>query len=114
MNHGLSAQAVAGIREVFAGFPAIERVVLYGSRAKGNYKPGSDIDLTLHGAALTGALLGRIADALDDLLLPCRFDLSRYADLANESLRDHIARVGWVLYERGRVPDDQRDRAGGP
>jgi predicted nucleotidyltransferase len=58
---------VAKIRGVLATFPAVERAVLYGSRAMGNFKPGSDIDLTLHGDDLTARMLGDIAEALDDL-----------------------------------------------
>lgn len=75
MNHGLSDSTVAKIRGVLARFPAIDKAVLYGSRAKGNYRPGSDIDLTLQGAMLTPRLL---ADALDELLLPYSIDLSLF------------------------------------
>lgn len=100
MNHGLSDLTVAKIKGVFEGFPAVEKVVLYGSRAKGNYKPGSDIDLTLFGSGLSSRLLADIADALDDLLLPYSIDLSIFADLNHAELHEHIERVGVVLYER--------------
>ena len=46
-NHGLTDATVAQIHEVFARHPEVEKAVLYGSRAKGNFKPGSDVDLTL-------------------------------------------------------------------
>ena len=49
MNHGLPSQTVEKIHTVFSRFPAIEKAVLYGSRAKGTHKTGSDIDLTLYG-----------------------------------------------------------------
>ena len=100
MNHGLPAPAVVAIHGVFSHFPALESAVLYGSRAKGNYKPGSDIDLTLHGKDLTTATLADIADKLEDLLLPYTFDLSIFATLGHPELRDHIERVGVVFYER--------------
>ena len=50
MNHGLTSGTVDRIRSVLARFPQVEKAVLYGSRAKGNYKRGSDIDLTLYSA----------------------------------------------------------------
>ena len=103
MVHGLSDETVAKIRAVFARFPEVEQAVLYGSRAKGNARPGSDIDLTLFGSQLDLSLLGQIDDALDDLLLPCRFDLSLYPRLSHPDLLDHIRRVGVTFYEKTPV-----------
>jgi uncharacterized protein len=100
MSHGLHPKTVASIRAVFERFREIEKAVLYGSRAKGTFKPGSDIDLTLFGKCLTTSRLGDIAEALDDLLLPYTIDLSIYADLNHAKLREHIDRVGVVFYER--------------
>jgi len=100
MNHGLPAPAFAAICGVFSRFPALESAVLYGSRAKGNFHPGSDIDLSLHGKGLTTAILADIAEALDELLLPYEFDLSIFATLDHPELRDHIERVGAVFFER--------------
>jgi predicted nucleotidyltransferase len=99
MNHGLSDATVKKIRDVLAGFPEVEKAVLYGSRAKGTFKPGSDIDLTLCGAELSFRLLARIDAALDDLLLPYEIDLSRLTELNNPALIDHIQRVGLPIYE---------------
>ena len=100
MNHGLSPATVAKIRGVLSRHPEVERAILYGSRAKGNYKRGSDIDLTLAGASLTEDIRGRIDDELDNLLLPYTFDLSILADLTHPDLLDHIRRVGVVIYEK--------------
>lgn len=100
MNHGLSTPTVEKIHGVLARFPAVDKAVLYGSRAKGNYKPGSDIDLTLFGPALTHRMLADIADVLDDLLLPYDIDLSLFADIDNEALREHVGRIGQVFYQR--------------
>lgn len=93
---------MAQIHRVFSRFPAVEKVFLYGSRAKGNYKRGSDIDLALFGHELDH-LVGRIDDELDDLLLPYQFDLSVFAELTHAELIDHIRRVGVVFYERTPV-----------
>ncbi len=100
MNHGLSEKTVERISEVLARFPEVERAVLYGSRAKGNFRPGSDIDLTLQGRDLDQRLLARIDDALDDLLLPYCFSLSLFAKITDPAVTAHIERVGVVFYEQ--------------
>ncbi|WP_347989827.1 nucleotidyltransferase domain-containing protein [Methylomonas sp. AM2-LC] len=100
MHHGLSDETLQKIRGVFAHFQAIEKAVLYGSRAKGNYKTGSDIDLVLYGTELTADRLWQIMDALDDLMLPYCIDLSLFAQLDHELLIKHIEQAGKVFYER--------------
>lgn len=80
--------------------PRINRVVLYGSRAKGNYKPFSDVDITLVGDELTHEDLNRIILAIDDLLLPYLFDISIFHQLKNDTLIDHINRRGIVIYDK--------------
>jgi predicted nucleotidyltransferase len=70
MSHGLSPDTVLRIKAVLAGYPAIEKAVLYGSRTKGLHRPGSDIDLAVFGDDLDFGLRTRLAQELDDLLLP--------------------------------------------
>jgi predicted nucleotidyltransferase len=100
MNHGLTDETVLRIQTTFSHFPEVEKALLYGSRAKGNYKPGSDIDLTLLGAALDQPTLARIADALDNLLLPYRIDLSIFEKITETDILGHIQRVGVTFYEK--------------
>lgn len=88
-------------RTLFALYPDIEKVVVYGSRALGNCKEGSDIDLTIVGKALHRKQLNRIILALDDLMLPWQIDLSLFHDIDNAELVDHIQRVGCDLYVKG-------------
>jgi len=109
MNHGLSDATVAKICGVLARFPAVEKAVLYGSRARGNYKKGSDIDLTLFGDALTSGLCSKIESDLDDLLLPYTIDLSVFHELTNPGLREHIEREGVPFYERAAQCSGQKD-----
>jgi predicted nucleotidyltransferase len=99
--HGLSQTTVTRLQGVFAAFPEIEEAVLFGSRAKGTFKPGSDIDLALKGKALTFHALGKIDDAVDDLLLPYEVDLLHYDTLKHVKLREHIDRVGVSFYRAG-------------
>lgn len=99
MKYGLPEKTINAIQHIFSKFAEIESAVLYGSRAKGNYKKGSDIDLTLHGK-LTFETLLKIENELDDLLLPYSIDLSMFSQISNPDLREHIAKVGIVFYKR--------------
>lgn len=98
MQFGLKPDTIARINGVLAAHPEIEQAMLYGSRAKGNYRAGSDIDLCLEGDALTLTQLLEIENELDDLLLPYKIDLSLHHALDNPELIDHIRRVGVVFY----------------
>ncbi len=99
-DFGLSSKAISKIREVFSENPAVEQVIIYGSRAKGDHRPESDIDLTITGSAATWHDLQTIELKIDDLLLPYKADLSLYDHIDNENLIDHIKRVGKVFYEK--------------
>jgi len=101
MRFGLHEKTIQQITSVLARYPQVENALLYGSRAKGTYKTGSDIDLTLVGnEALTLEILYLIMDDLDDLLLPYSFDLSLFHDIEDPEVVEHIRRVGKVLYEK--------------
>ena len=94
MSFGLSNDIITRIHSVFRKYPEIENATLYGSRAKGNYNPYSDIDLTFEGKNISLNLIYQIAVDLDDLLLPYFFDLSIKEKITNPDLLDHIKRVG--------------------
>jgi len=83
---------------VFEQEPTLSEVILYGSRAKGTHRPGSDIDLTLKGASLTTKGLVNLSCKIDDLLLPYEVDLSIFDHIDNQDLVDHINRVGKVVF----------------
>ena len=101
MRYGLPETTIQAIYGVLGKFPAVAKAVLYGSRAKGNFRNGSDIDLTLLGGPeLDLQMLGRIMDAIDDLLLPYTFDLSILANIKDQDVLDHIKRVGVIFYEK--------------
>lgn len=101
MKYGLSEETIEKISGVLTRHPSVEKAVLYGSRAKGTFKPGSDIDLSLYGGTITSNELGEIDSELDDLLLPYTFDLLIFDTLKQINLRAHIERVGKIFYERG-------------
>lgn len=100
---GLKEQHINAICQCFAQYPTIERVIVYGSRAMGNFKPGSDIDLTIVGSLDYSQLL-KLENELDDLLLPYKVDLSLHHQIHNPGLLDHIKRVGKLFYSREISP----------
>ena len=73
---GLPPATLETIRRILAEVPAVKRAVIYGSRAKGTYRPGSDIDLALFGDGLDLDTLGKIATRLDESPIPYQVDLS--------------------------------------
>lgn len=91
---GLPEESIAKICNIFSQYPQIENIVLYGSRAKGNYRPGSDIDLSILAENLTLSDLLAIENQIDDLLLPWSVDLSPPHKIDNPALVEHINRVG--------------------
>ncbi|MGE4506073.1 MAG: nucleotidyltransferase domain-containing protein [Desulfovibrionaceae bacterium] len=100
---GLPPGELALLREVFARHPRVDKVVLFGSRAKGTARPSSDVDLAVTGSATTPLAmdLEALALDLDELPLPYRFDLVSLDGIRRQPLAEHIGRVGVVLYERG-------------
>ena len=95
---GLDLATQQQINQTFAVFPQIERVTLYGSRAKGNYRPGSDIDLAISAHGMTQDQLCDLENRLDDLLLPYKIDLCLIDQIDNPDVLAHIERVGQVFY----------------
>jgi predicted nucleotidyltransferase len=102
MKFGLKKETVDKINNIFAKYPQVEEVVLYGSRAKGDFKNGSDIDLALKGGKLDSLIVNKIRLEVDDLLLPYSFDISLLKEIDNPDLIDHIKRRGVVFYSSCR------------
>jgi len=98
--YGLKDIHINKIQSVFANYSNIEKAILYGSRAIGNFRNGSDIDLTLIGENLDLSSLFKIENDIDDLLLPYKTDISIFQKIENPELVDHINRVGKVFYEK--------------
>lgn len=101
LRFGLTEKTIAEINDVLAQHPEVDQAILYGSRAKGNYRRGSDIDLTLVGESdLTLNVLFRIMDEIDDLLHPYMVDLSIFRHISDPDVIDHIQRVGALFYQK--------------
>lgn len=97
---GLKPEILKLLTMVFTSYEELEAVVLYGSRAKGTYHAGSDIDITLQGENLNDTLVGKIEGEIDNLLLPYSFDISLWSQIDNAELRKHIERMGIIIYQR--------------
>ncbi len=100
MKYGLSQSVIQKICAVLTRYPQVEKAILYGSRAKGNYKRGSDIDLALIGRDLTLNVIYRILDDFDELFLPYTIDLSIFDDISDPDVIDHSQRVGVTFYQK--------------
>lgn len=100
MKYGLKESVLGDIINVFAKQAKIDKVLLNGSRAKGNYKKGSDIDLALFGEDLNLQDLHKILLELDQLYLPYEVDLVIFEKIKNEDLIGHINRIGIAIYEK--------------
>ncbi|GAB3979137.1 nucleotidyltransferase domain-containing protein [Spirosoma terrae] len=100
MPYGLIDNDLARIVDVLAMNGRVEQAVLFGSRAKGTHKPGSDVDIALKGADLTLNDLLALSVALDELWIPLRVDLLLYNRIDEPALLDHIDRVGKNLMLR--------------
>lgn len=100
MNFGLSEKTINKINSVFEKHLEIDEVIIYGSRAKGNFREGSDIDITLKGKTISYTILSKINQEIDDLNTPYLFDISVFETLESNDFIDHINRVGKTFYSK--------------
>lgn len=100
MNYGLTAEDIKQITGVFAAYPAVQKVVIFGSRAMGNYKPGSDIDLAITGDTLTFDDILQLHSQLEKLDTLYSFDMQNINTINDPAVIDHIKRVGKDFYTK--------------
>ncbi len=99
MAYGLTERDLAHILSALRQFPQIEQALIFGSRAKGTCKTGSDVDLVIKGKAITYQDVTRLSDLLNERFpLPYFFDVAHYEDIDNPALIAHIDRVGQIVY----------------
>jgi predicted nucleotidyltransferase len=101
MKYGLTQQDIDQLQAAFQQFEEIEQVLVFGSRAKGNSKAASDVDLALKGRTISSETVRGLRAVLDDLPLPYFFDVVDYKAIGNKELVAHIDRVGKVIYAAG-------------
>ncbi len=96
---GLYPNSYKQILSIFQKHENIEKVIIYGSRAKGNYREGSDIDLTILGNLNYDELI-QLKLEFEESNIPYLIDISIFNDLQSESLKEHINRVGKIFYNK--------------
>lgn len=101
-NFGLSEKTTETLRDFFTKFPEIKMVKIYGSRAIGNYRNGSDIDFALFGDFDKNSIK-KISIEADELNIPYMFDITDYSAIQNNELKEHIDRVGKVFFEKTKI-----------
>lgn len=98
MSLELDTHIIEKIRSVMQGYTDIKHLVLFGSRAKGLAKNGSDIDLAIMGSEIGFRELCKLGAKLDELDLPYKIDIINYDSITNQALKEHIDRVGIELF----------------
>jgi len=100
MKFGLEQRVIDTISAVLEQQPKVDKAIVFGSRAMGNHRPGSDIDIALKGAELNAKDVLNLYTALDDQGITYKFDLLNYHTIKEPALIDHIDRVGIEMYSR--------------
>jgi predicted nucleotidyltransferase len=101
---GLFEADLQNVVSVLTQFPEVEYASIFGSRAKGNYKNGSDVDIALKGKQLSFMILAQINSILnEETSMPYRFDVLNYETITNNELKEHIDRVGLVIYHKNNA-----------
>ncbi|TPW18051.1 MAG: prolyl aminopeptidase [Halothiobacillaceae bacterium] len=95
---GLSTTILSDLQRVFSAYPEIDKVVIFGSRAKGTFKNGSDIDLAVFAPTLSDQRFTQLWDELDALPLVFKMDLLHWDRLSNQRLKEKISVEGALLY----------------
>ncbi|WKV11940.1 nucleotidyltransferase domain-containing protein [Marivirga harenae] len=100
MSFGLPNSLIEKITKILQNYPEVEEALIYGSRAKGNYREGSDIDMVLKGEQLTESIKNQIFWEIDELNSPYTLDLSNYQGITSKELIQHIGRVGKPFFQK--------------
>lgn len=98
---GIADKSYHLLLDTFSKYPEVEQVILFGSRAKGNYKKGSDIDLTIRGKKCKLETALNISAIVNEQLpIPYYVDIVDYNTLTHRELKEHIDRVGVLFFEK--------------
>ena len=103
MTYGIKEEYWNKLESVFRNHKNIEKVILYGSRAKEINRPYSDVDIILVGENIENREFCNILNEIDDLLLPFIFDISVNYTISNVNLIDSINKTGVIVYEDGSL-----------
>lgn len=97
---GLSERSMETLFSIFKRYPDITEVHLFGSRALGTYKIGSDIDLVVMNKGLQPKSISNVLADCSESSLPVSVDLVEFNSLTNAEFIDHIKRVSVLFYKK--------------
>lgn len=101
MSFGLKDSDIEYIRNAMKRFKEIEKAVIFGSRAKGNFKAASDVNIAIYGEKINFDVLSKLHAILEEESpMPYFFDIIDYSHLNHKELKEHIDRVGKIIYEK--------------
>jgi uncharacterized protein len=99
MIFGLQRRDLAEINNILQKFPSIEEAIIFGSRAKGNFKTGSDVDLAIKGLDISHEVLASLSYMLnEESAMPYYFDVVHFEAISEKELTEHMKRVGQCIY----------------
>ncbi|BEP30305.1 nucleotidyltransferase domain-containing protein [Helicovermis profundi] len=99
--YGLLKRDLDYIIKSVSKYSEIEEVIIFGSRAMGNFKKASDIDLALKGDLVDRNILRRVNEDLNEVYpIPYFLDIINYQDISNEKLKTHIDDVGKSIWHK--------------
>ena len=97
---GLTDRDIKTLQDIFKKHPDVQKVFIFGSRAKGTYKPGSDVDLAIMNEGVKDTFIREMESDFEDSSLPYTVDLVNYHTIKHPELKNHIDRVGLPFYEK--------------
>ena len=101
MNYGLKKRDIDNITKALRQIPEVEKAIIFGSRAKGNHKLGSDVDLAIKGKNINYSVVSSLSYLLnEEYALPYFFDVVHYEKLTESNIIEHIDRVGEIIYDK--------------
>ncbi|HEV2832283.1 MAG TPA: nucleotidyltransferase domain-containing protein [Hanamia sp.] len=100
-SFGLKEGDIKSIISILQQQPEVEEALIFGSRAKGNYKTGSDVDMAIKGDGINLKIITHISYLLnEETIMPYQFDVINYHSIRNAELIEHIDRAGISFYKK--------------
>ncbi len=100
-DFGLNNEDIEEILMILKSVPEVDEAIIFGSRAEGNFRNGSDLDIAIKGSDISFSAISHISYLLnEETLMPYKFDILDYNMISNEDLKDHINRIGRTFYKK--------------
>ena len=97
---GLRSSDLEDIIKTLKQFDNIYEAIIFGSRAKGNYKHGSDVDIAIKGDIDFKTVTHLSYLLNEESLMPYKFDILNYGGTHHYDLKEHIDRIGISIYQK--------------